>query len=281
MSIEMGSKDVGIAAQLIEGPLRRTGLLALLLIGIAVLTLTSLITNALWLQGFPRSDEMRALLCVDEEMSIPTWWSGITLAVLGGLAWVTGQTRGTQSQRSGFAWRALGVGFVLLSIDESCKLHERFGSLIDMDGSLTHARWIVLWVPLGVIAASVIFWLLWRSSQRAVIGLVLGAVVFLSGAVGVETLNAVNRHRAETRATQILESGTALSDEPIDRTGKRNTAYVVGTAFEELLEMLGVVVWFGVLWRIREEGAPLIDSRPFASRRAPRGRIGLNSVPVR
>ena len=41
--------------------------------------------------------------------------------------------------------------------------------------------------------------------------------------------------------------------EIFDKTGKRNLPYIAGTAVEELLEMLGVVIWFGVMIRARDE----------------------------
>lgn len=224
----------------------------LLLIGVAVLTVLSLISNLLWLQGSSLAKGLRLLLSVDQEMSLPTWWSSATLAGLGVLTWFVGQGREFDSRIEHFAWALLSFGFIFLSIDEFCMLHERIGGLVPVDGLFKHARWIILWLPLGGMVGSFVLWKLWRTSRQTVIGLILGAVVFLSGAVGVELFNTVTRRQAEYQAdVQALDA--TQSAEAQDKTGKRNLPYVAGTAVEELLEMLGVVIWFGVMIRARDE----------------------------
>lgn len=224
----------------------------LLLIGVAVLTLMSLVSNLLWLQGSSLARGLRLLLSVDQEMSLPTWWSSATLAGLGVLTWFVGQGRDHDSQVERLAWAMLSFGFFFLSIDEFCMLHERIGGLVPVDGIFKHARWIILWLPLGGMVGSFVLWKLWRTSKQTVIGLILGAAVFLSGAVGVELFNTVIRRQAEYQA-----EAQALTDiesaEIFDKTGKRNLPYIAGTAVEELLEMLGVVIWFGVMIRARDE----------------------------
>ena len=224
----------------------------LLLIVVAVLTVLSLISNLLWLQGSSLAKGLRLLLSVDQEMSLPTWWSSATLAGLGVLTWFVGQGRESESRIERLAWAMLAFGFVFLSIDEFCMLHERIGGLVPVDGLFKHARWIILWLPLGGMVGSFVLWKLWRTSKQTVIGLILGAAVFLSGAVGVELLNTVMRRQAEYQAdAQALDATQTAKSQ--DKTGKRNLPYVAGTAVEELLEMLGVVIWFGVMIRARDE----------------------------
>ncbi len=224
----------------------------LLLIGVAVLTLLSLISNLLWLQGSSLARGLRLLLSVDQEMSLPTWWSSATLAGLGVLTWFVGQGREFDSRIERLAWAMLAFGFVFLSIDEFCMLHERIGGLVPVDGLFKHARWIVLWLPLGGMVGCFVLWKLWRTSKKTVIGLILGAAVFLSGAIGVELFNTVMRRQAEYQAEEQMLAAPD-SSEFQDKTGKRNLPYVAGKAFEELLEMLGVVIWFGVMIRARDE----------------------------
>ena len=238
------------------GALRPAGLVTLLVAGVAVLTLLSLVANTLALGEMPHAQKLQAIFSVDEEDSIPTWWSALTLAGLGLLTWCIATLRTDDQRAQRLAWRLLAAGFVFLSMDEACRLHERIGGLVSLGGTFEHARWILLWLPLAAIPAAVIFWKLWSSSPRVVIGLILGAIVFLTGAVGVETFNGVNRMHTEIAVAQIAESGVA-TDGPLDRTGKKNMTYVVGTAVEECFEMLGVVVWYGVLFgayaRVRSE----------------------------
>lgn len=260
------SRESGVLTQLVSGPLQRSGLTVLLLAGIGALTAMSLVSNFLWLRDVPRAEEMRALFCVDEEMSLPTWWSAMTLAGLGVLSWITAQSRASEGLVSRLAWRGLAGGFLFLSMDELCKLHERFGSLVPLDGAFTHARWMILWLPLGVGVGGVVLIALWRSSPRAVKGIVVGAAVFLGGAVGIETGNAYTRHQAEARAEAVIETGAALEGGSVDRTGKRNVAYIGGTALEELLEMMGVFVWYMVLWGVWAERSGAFRAAGAASR---------------
>jgi len=241
----------------------------LLLAGVGALTAMSLISNLLWLDGSTLSLGMRLLFGVDQEMSLPTWWSSTTLAGLGVLTWFVMRARRHDSKIERMAWILLAFGFVFLSIDESCMLHERIGGMIPSDGLYMHARWIVLWLPLGAIAGGFVLWKLWRSSRQTVIGLVIGAVIFLSGAVGMEFFNAVHRrqmeYEAEAMTQELIEQAQSESPEqlaPVDKKGKRNLPYIAGTAAEELLEMLGVVFWYGVMLRAREESLRMRTQEP-------------------
>lgn len=219
---------------------------------VLVLTVASFVTNLLWLEDVSLAQGLRLLLCVDQEMSIPTWWATATLAGLGVLTWIVGVSGRESPRAERMAWAALSLGFFFLSIDEFTMLHERIGSQVNLDGAFHHARWIVLWLPLGLMAGMFVLWRLWRTSRRTVMGLVLGAAVFLMGAVGVELVNTVNRRHAEQTIKAELLAGD-VEPEDVDRTGKRNLPYVAGTAIEEMLEMLGVVIWFAVLFRARDE----------------------------
>lgn len=193
-----------------------------------------------------------ALFGVDEEASIPTWWSSAVLCVLGIVTGVVGVKR-AESRRSLLAWWMLAAAFLLMSLDEVAMLHERAGYLVDTSGSLHHARWIVLWLPLAGLIGIPIFFLLWRSSQQLVTGLVIGAVVFLSGAVGVEMVNSTVRydHRTELQAAAHDPKPRPNEVEEIaaveDYADKQSYGYLMGVAVEELLEMLGVVIWLAVV----------------------------------
>jgi len=119
-----------------------------------------------------------------------------------------------------------------------------------LQGSLHHARWIMLWLPPALLITGAILWQLWRVSRRLTMGMTVGVLVFLSGAVGMETLTAKYRYEAETLAreeaglTEGLDNARPLRDW---QKGPSYYPYLYGMAMEELLEMLGPVIWFGVL----------------------------------
>ena len=96
---------------------------------------------------------------------------------------------------------------------------------------------------------------------RVLSGLILGGVIFISGAVGMELVNAGNRSTSQQQAASELAELAKHSPEPpiasehnIDLRGQTNFPYVIGTAFEEIFEMLGVVFWLGVILNIGMNG---------------------------
>lgn len=222
-------------------------------IGAICISLLSLVANLLWINGVTFGRQAMLLFDVDQEKSLATWWAVMTLSVLSVVTWCVGHSRGFASNKERFAWYALAAGFLFLSIDEACMLHERIGGKIELEGSLTYARWIILWVPLAAVCGGVVLWMLWRMSSRMVIGLVIGAVVFLTGAVGTEIVNSQNRYAAATSGRSELEAFDFEETQPLEITGKENYAYIAGTALEEFLEMLGVVIWFGVILGVHHE----------------------------
>ena len=92
----------------------------------------------------------------------------------------------------------LAAGFVFLSIDETCMLHERLGGKIHVEGLMHHARWAVIWLPPALLITGVVMWRLWRTRKKFVIGMCLGIVIYLGGAVGMESFNSTQRVKAES-----------------------------------------------------------------------------------
>jgi hypothetical protein len=113
-----------------------------------------------------------------------------------------------------------------------------------------HGRWIALWLPPAVVIGMLLAAKFWRSHRHLVVGLAVGAIIFLSGAVGVEMLNAANRYRADQRlmAPPELVEDRQQSFVPLEwRRDRAYYPYVLGAGLEEFLEMLGPVVWLWVL----------------------------------
>ena len=231
-------------------------LITILIVCTLGLCLLSLIANVMWALQSRGAETATLLFSVDEEGGLPTWWSALLLAALGGLTWLISRNRKSKDWGERFAWRALAAGFLFLSIDESCSLHERIGQRVQLQGSLHHARWILLWLPPAILATTAILWRLWRSSKRLVLGMALGIVVFLSGAVGMESLNAKYRYHAETQVLQEVQASQNTNAEQVPRDwniGPSFYPYLLGTALEELLEVLGPIIWFSVLLTLFRE----------------------------
>ncbi len=230
-------------------------ILIVLVVGVLGLSRLSLIVNIMYIEDLPGSRTARLLFSVDQESSVPTWWAIVVLALVGQLTAVVG-TQQAKNRSELVTWWALAAGFVFLSIDEGAMLHERVGFLFNVSGEFRHVPWMIIWLPLAAVVGGVVLWRLWRISRRLVIGLTIGAIVFLAGAVVLETINVSNRgqaqQQAQTELAQLIEQrgdASLVPDKEIDRNGERNYSWVIGTAAEELLEMLGAVIWFAVILR--------------------------------
>lgn len=231
--------------------LRPARLVIALVVFTVILAAISLIANVMWAEQLRGAQTAIELFSVDKESSLPTWWAGMLLAAVGGLTWLVSRCRKSAGLTEQLAWWILAAGFVFLSIDECCMLHERLGSKVKLEGSLHHARWILLWLPPAVLVAGVVLWRLWRASKRLVLGITLGVVVFLSGAVGAEMFNASYRYQQETDVRQEAQAALDAGETNVTRRDWRVGAtyypYTIGTVIEEFLEALGPIIWIAAL----------------------------------
>lgn len=165
------------------------------------------------------------LFAVTVEQNIPTWFAaGLLLvtavAALAVAALVPRNRRGLRG-----AWCVFAVVLGALSLDDTVSLHERLGTIGDdllgaqRAGGLLHFTWVV---P-GLLAAAVVVLAVVALARQLPTHvrrqLSFGTALFFSGALGMEMVSGV-----------VLD---AFGDAVL---------YVLVTALEELLEMLGVVV---------------------------------------
>ena len=244
--------------------LRPVRLVIALVVFTVMLSAISLVANIMWAEQIRGAQTAIELFSVDKESSLPTWWAGMLLAAVGGLTWLVSRSRKSACLTEKLAWWILAAGFVFLSIDECCMLHERLGSKIKLEGSFHHARWILLWLPPAILVAGVVLWRLWRASRRLVLGIILGVVVFLGGAVGAEMFNASYRYQQETSVRQEAQAALDAGETNVTRRdwriGSTYYPYTFGTVIEEFLEALGPIIWIAALLNFyREQTA---DTQP-------------------
>jgi len=167
----------------------------------------------------------RQLFDVDEENNLPTWFSGAILLLNSCLLLVVAGRRRREGNPWARHWLGLGLGFLLLSIDEIAGMHETLNTLLGREIS-----WAL---PLGIVACAVgAFYLpfLWSLPLRtsALFGLAGG--IYLGGAVGVEL---ATEWYAEWHLLNTLD-------------------YNLWTALEEGMEMGGVLLFIRALVRYVE-----------------------------
>ena len=184
--------------------------------------------------GRPHVFGLVRLFYVDVENNLPTWYQSLALGFAAVLLGAIGMAaRRALSPLAGY-WLALSLLFVFLSLDEAASIHEAsMEPLRRLTGRLEGA-WQPGWVILGIAAAAIVsaaflrFFLHLSRFERSQV--FLAAMLFIVGALGMEMV-------------------TASLFTTSDPSYKENFTYAVLAHIEELLEMLGVVVFIDFLLR--------------------------------
>jgi len=172
---------------------------------------------------------------LDREGNIPNWFSTLLFAVSAALLWAIASARAAAGDRNHRLWRALAVGFVLLSIDDAAAIHESYvNDLRDIfhAGGVFYFSWVIPALALLAIIAPVLvrLWLSLRARTRAVMA--AAAVLVVGGAVGME----------------MIEGGY------VDVHGHKTLTYSLLANLEETLELVGqALLVYGLLLIVRDE----------------------------
>ncbi len=170
---------------------------------------------------------VRQIFDVDEEDSFPTWYSASALLLTAAVLWVNARYHRKAGNSLTWHWYGLAVGFLLLSVDEIAGMHETLNSVIDVS-------WAIPGGILALFIGGVYLSFLFQIEKKTAISFVVGGVIFLGGAVGVEFLT-----------------------EPYLENDELNTlAYNLWTAVEEGMEMGGVLIFLKALLLSMKSGLP-------------------------
>lgn len=139
------------------------------------------------------------IIDVGEEQSLPTYFSTMNLmlaALLLLVIWSLGPRESGPSHRY---WLALGVLFILLSIDEAVSLHETLGNILMHHVLRTRSMFDYhSWVPFGAAFVLVVGGLfvnfLRQLPRRLALRFIVAGALFVGGALGVEFVGAVMMH---------------------------------------------------------------------------------------
>jgi hypothetical protein len=184
--------------------------LLLCLMHLVVMLLHYQVTEIDWL--------IRGMFDLDEEQSFGTWFSSISLLLAALILLQHAKNLDLAQQPMVVAWRILGFGFCLLSIDEVVGMHESLNTAIEMSwaipGAVIAALVGIIYIPFLLHLPVKTRWLF-----------ILSGALYIGGAVGVELLT-----------------------EPFEEEDLLDTlAYNLTTLVEEGLEMSGVVLFIRTL----------------------------------
>jgi hypothetical protein len=181
-----------------------------------------------FLPDYPSRDLFAKAFSVDNEGNIPTTYSVLALLFSSILLGAIAHAKNLDSDRYKKHWKILSFIFLYLSLDEAGQIHEKFidpmRSILNATGVL-YFTWIV---PIGFMVAIFLlsytkFLLHLPASTRNLF--VAASILYIGGALGIEM---VGGYQAYT-------------------VGMHNLPYLITVTIEELLEMLGIVVFIHAL----------------------------------
>ena len=173
--------------------------------------------------GYDRLFGLVPLLRLDLEQNLPTWYQSLALLLAAGIMAAIGVRRRGAGDPIGRYWLLLAGIFLFLSADEAASVHEKVLRVMQSLHHFTgvfHFPWVIpgmlLVVCLGLYYARFLLHLPLRTGLLTV----LAALIYLSGALGMEMVG--GRYA--------------------DLHGENNLNYALLTSIEEILEMSGIVL---------------------------------------
>lgn len=156
------------------------------------------------------------------EQTLPAWYASALLLAAGGIA-VAIHLRLPRPHPDAWRWLLAGVLLAAMSADETVSLHEMVGSVLKervATSGLFYFSWVLVAIPLLVVATATFLPLLRRLPLRTRTGLITAAALYFGGAVGTEMIGGL-----------IAE-----------RIGFQTAAFFAVSTVEETLETAGLIV---------------------------------------
>ncbi|MDT0576992.1 hypothetical protein RM533_12520 [Croceicoccus sp. F390] len=205
------------------------GCIALLLLPIVIVIVLGGAIADVWLATFPGPVTKQAVsrFSLMGESNLPTWLASSLLLLCAAVSALITISAWLNRSADRVGWLMLSLFLLLLSVDEIAMFHELSGILLEAIipevrnlGGIFFYSWVLVAIP-ALLLVFLVF-RKWASAQtkRFKSLFILGVIIFFSGAVGMEMFNAA--YEASSPDSRI--------------------SYAIFTAFEELLEFMGVIV---------------------------------------
>ena len=198
-------------------------------------------------EGFWSDQTVRAIFSVQGEQTVPAWFSGMMLWTAGIGALALGVLNAKHDRKIGALWCLLGAAFVYLSADEVVSIHEKLNGpamLVVGDSDVAAAPWIIFGIFFAGIIGLCCLPLLFSVTRTVRNTMILAGVVYVGAAIGVEYVG------------EVIKA--------VYYTGEYSKVYTLFFSIEELLEMLGVVLFlhaislqFASQWRVQAVTEPV------------------------
>jgi hypothetical protein len=200
---------------------------------IAGLVLAHLVVMTLYYTyfTFDRFRYFATVVNLNQEANPATWFSSFLLLANAGLLAVIACYKRATSDPLTRQWAVLALTFLYISIDETGVLHERtivpMRAWLDLGGVFFYG-WVVLAIPVLVVFGLWYLRFFLRLPPRVRLQFGIAAVVFISGALGVEMIE-------------------AFYDEAQGGGGEADLTFALLVAVEEGCEMVGALLLLNAL----------------------------------
>ena len=202
--------------------------IAFLLVVLALSFMNGLMLALYFLLDDPEVFGLLDYFDFDIEGNIPTLYSAFAVLVCAGLLGVITHANWRRDGGKRYYWLGLSVLFVFLAVDEGTAIHEQLSDYMEQFMTATGPLYFLWVVPYGfalLVLAALYTKFVWALPALTRTRFILAAIVFLAGAIGFEMLSA----------------------SVADRYGYDTVLYCVLYSIEELLEMLGIVLFMYAL----------------------------------
>lgn len=193
----------------------------------AVLVVLSLAANAYGLSQDQLSlaaERVIKLVDLDDEANAPAFFSTVLLLLATALLAAVARHQHSHRERDARHWWALTVVFLALSFDEAAEIHETmigpFQRLFE-GNRFVYFGWVVPGAAFVVVVGLFFLRFLFELEPKTRNRFILAGAIFVGGALGIEVVEG------------YIASGR----------GEDNWTYVIAFTMQELLEMVGIVVF--------------------------------------
>lgn len=177
-----------------EIKIRPATILKVLIAAIIVTMILHIIAHLILIQG-PHSFEVTlglSLIDMDEELSIPTWLSQFMLLGASLSALLVAASRRAAKKNYYRHWFGISAILLYMSIDDGARIHELISDpitrLLGTGGSFMVHGWVFAGIA-AVLLVGFIYFKFWLAlPAKAKWQILLAAVIFIAGAVGVEMI---------------------------------------------------------------------------------------------
>ncbi len=195
----------------------------------AVLTLINSVL--LFFYFYLDDDELFGLIDLFDfaiEGNIPTLYAAVAILFCSALLALITHANWHRPDGRRFYWLGLTILFLFLTIDEGAAIHEAVGSYFERylfaEGFL-YFMWVVPYGIATVVLGLVFLKFVWELPKNTRVRFIVAGVIFLTGVLGIEMLGA----------------------READLHGTETVAYCILYSLEEMLEMLGIILFIYAL----------------------------------